>query len=121
MFTEFSFTTLLISSQHFLCSLVVFFPCLIMEMISEDIENMRAIVADKMIICLGNDQGNECLYFLQCLRQRPMNYVIWRAFNMNFRLLLNYSSLVITYLICLLQFKPILINFTVNVNSTVQY
>ncbi|XP_069355265.1 uncharacterized protein [Maniola hyperantus] len=118
--TQFSIAHLLKSFLHLICNLVVFFPSLVMELIAEEIENMRVIVADRMISSVNEEQRNECRHFLQSLRQQPITYLVCRAFKMDSRLLLSYFSLVITYLICILQFKPFYTVPSLTANSTIQ-
>ncbi|XP_047537035.1 uncharacterized protein LOC125071027 [Vanessa atalanta] len=87
---------------------VLFFPSIIMEMISEQINILKTDIANRVITCTDERRRANLRQLLRYFREKPLKYCIFRAIPVDSRLPLHYVSLAVTYLVCLMQLTHLL-------------
>ncbi|CAH0721441.1 unnamed protein product, partial [Brenthis ino] len=87
--------------------LELFLPSIVLEIAADELEKLQTFVADRMISATDDKQYQEYRKLLQFLREQGLKYYIWRAIPVDARLPLGFTSLALTYLVCILQFAHV--------------
>ncbi|XP_062525264.1 uncharacterized protein LOC134199108 [Bombyx mori] len=90
-------------TEIILSIVVMSFPAMLCEMITNEVEKIKAILTKHLIQCSDNSLRFELNITLLYICHRPFKYILWRAIPLDTSVPIGIVSLIITYVIVLIQ------------------